>query len=237
MKLGALIPVLNEWRFVPAVAGQLLEVVDRCLILRGNQALSGAPVEPGPVPTLDPRIEIVEGNWASETETRNAGMELVSDCDYIFMVDSDEILVDEDLQRLKTLCERELPEVIAVQLHTYWKTSQYRIQPPEDGVIRMVLRRDVRFEGLRGVQAPVVQADVWCRHLSYVRTDEELLEKLRLFSHADEIRPNWYEQVWKAWDTRQDLEDLHPINTAAYKRAVYAPDPPLDAVLKKWGCR
>jgi glycosyltransferase involved in cell wall biosynthesis len=237
MKLGALIPVLNEWRFVPAVAGQLLGAVDRCVILRGNLALSGAPVEVSPVPELDPRIEIVEGNWQSENETRNAGMDLLSDCDYILMVDSDEILLDEDLQRLRVLCETDKPQVIGVRLHTYWKTPDYRIQPPEDGLIKMVLRKDVRIEGLRGVQSTVTQADVWCRHLSYVRTDEELREKLRLFSHADDIRPHWYERVWKAWDSDQDLEDLHPIHPSAYKRAVYAPDPALEAVLAKWGCQ
>src|SRR5438045_2286247 len=100
MKLGAVIPVLNEWRFMPVVTGQLLGHLDRCLILRWNRALSGAPVELSPVPSLDPRVEIIEGNWRSENETRNAGMEYLGDCDYVFMIDSDEVLLDQDLEIL-----------------------------------------------------------------------------------------------------------------------------------------
>lgn len=237
MKLGGIIPVLNEWRFMRAVTGQLLQALDRCVILRGNQALSGAPCEISPIPDLDPRVEIVEGNWRSENETRNAGMELLSDCDYVFMVDSDEVLLEEDLDLLRRLCAKDEHRIIGVRLDTYWKSPEYRIDPPEDGLIRMVLRGDVRIEGLRGVQGAVEVADVRCRHLSYVRTDEELREKLRLFSHATDIRPGWYENVWKAWDLNHDLTNLHPVHPPAYRRAIHAPDVALEKVLERWGCR
>ncbi len=237
MKLGAAIPVLNEWRFMPAVTGQLLQVCDRLVLMRGFRSQSGAAVESFvPPPELDSRVEILEGNWASEAETRNAGMEYLDDCDYVVMIDSDEILVDRDLDTLKALCVEQAPQAIAVKLYTYWKTPEYRIDPPEDGTIKMVLRKDVRLHGVREIRAPFVEADVWCRHLSYVRTDDEVREKIRLSGHAREMRRDWYENVWKAWDLNAALENLHPVHPSAYRRAIKVDDPELAKALSRWGC-
>lgn len=237
MKLGAAIPVLNEWRFLPAVAGQLLTVVDRLVLMRPSTSQSGAPVEWTPLPPLDPRIEVLEGNWTGEAETRNAGMRFLSDCDYIFMVDSDEILLDEDLRTLASLCRTERHPVIAVKLFTYWKTPDYVIDPPEDGAIKMVLRQDQRMTGIREVNAETHTSDVSCHHLSYVRTDDEVREKLRLSGHSHEMRTDWYEQVWKAWDDNPGLENLHPVHPSAYRRAIRASDGRVKEILEKWGCR
>ena len=238
MKLGAAIPVLNEWRFLPAVMGQLLRVVDRCVLVRPSRSQSGAPVKLAPVPDLDARVNVLEGNWTSEAETRNAGKDYLSDCDYVFLVDSDEILLDRDLDRLKALAELRDFKVIAVKLLTYWKTPEYRIDPPEDGTIKMVLRRDVPVVGVREVrESSHVAEGVICHHLSYVRTDEEILEKMRLSGHAREFRSGWYEEVWKAWDSNRNLENLHPVHPSAYRRAIHAPDPELSEVLRKWGCQ
>ena len=238
MKLGAAIPVLNEWRFMPAVTGQLLRIVDRLVLLRGHRSQSGAPVEAlVRPPKLDARVELLDGSWRSEAQTRNAGMDYLNDCDYVVMIDSDEILVDRDLETLKAMCAEGKHAAVSVKLYTCWKTPEYRIDPPEDGTIKMVLRRDVRIHGVREIRASFVAADVWCRHLSYVRSDEEVREKIRLSGHAHEIRPDWYENVWKAWDRNPALEDLHPVHPPAYKRAVKVDDGELQAVLERWGCR
>lgn len=238
MKIGAAIPVLNEWRFMPAVTGQLLKIADQCVIMHGSASQSGAPVRvSSDVPRLDARVDILEGNWRTESETRNAGLEYLSECDYVIMIDSDEILFDKDLYTLRELCERKEPSVISVRLYTYWKTPEFVIDPPEHGTIKLVLRKDVRIRGIREVNDPVFDSDVWCHHLSYVRTDEEVREKLRLSGHAPEILPGWYENVWKAWDANPQLEDLHPVHPSAYKRAVRTSDTRLSSILKQWGCR
>lgn len=234
MKLGAAIPVLNEWRFMPAVVGQLLQIVDRLVILRPSRSQSGAPVELSAVPELDSRIDVLDGNWNSEAETRNAGIDYLNDCDYIFMVDSDEILLDVDLNILKELCLGGEHEVLAVKLFTYWKTPEYRIDPPEDGTIKMVLKRGIHLQGIREVREAVHTTDIWCRHLSYVRTDEEVREKIRLSGHAHEMHPEWYEKVWKAWDDNKNLENLHPVHPSAYRRAIPWKDDELTRVLAKW---
>jgi glycosyltransferase involved in cell wall biosynthesis len=236
MKLYAAIPVLNEWRFVPAVVGQLLKVAERCVILRPSRSQSGAAAELTPIPELDPKVDVLEGNWDTESATRNAGMEYYADADYVFLVDSDEIILDSDLAKLAELARSGLHKVIAVRLFTLWKTPQWRIDPPEDGSIKMVLRRDMRVTGVREVNESAHLSDAWCRHLSYVRTDEEVREKIRLSGHSHEIRPDWYESVWRAWDRNPAMENLHPVHPRAYRRAVKVVDPELESVLSRSRC-
>lgn len=78
VKFGAVVLVANDWRFVPAVVGQLLKVVDRCLILRSTVAFSGATLVLTPAPVLDRRVSVIIGNWPTEQDTRNAGMEMLT---------------------------------------------------------------------------------------------------------------------------------------------------------------
>ena len=59
-----------------------------------------------------------------------------------------------------------------------------------------------------------------CHHLSYVRTTEELHDKLTSFAHARDVRENWLDDVWHAWDSNRSLEDLHPTHPSAFKRTV-----------------
>jgi hypothetical protein len=73
-------------------------------------------------------------------------------------------------------------------------------------------------------------------HLSYVRSDEEVREKLRMFDHAHEVVPGWFERVWKGWDADPKMEDLHPTKPEAYKRAIEARDPGIAGILREHGC-
>jgi len=240
MKLGAAIPVLNEWRFLPAVVGQLLRIVERIILVRSGRSQSGAPVTLSPVPPLAAPVEVLEGEWLTEASTRNAGIARLEECDYVFVIDSDEILLDGDLDKLYGICRRGVHWVIGVPWTTYWKTPDYRIDPDHAGGIGMVLRRGVRVKGIRQPTVPAVHmADVRCRHLGYVRTDDEMREKLRLATHAWAVPGDWFERVWKGWEGARTMEDLYPVPSekSLFKRAVYDPDPALNTVLERWGCQ
>jgi hypothetical protein len=240
MKLGAAIPVLNEWRFMPAVVGQLQRIVDRIVLVRSKRSQSGAPVTLSPLPSRMREVEVIEGEWSSEAGTRNAGLERLAECDYVFLIDSDEILLDDDLATLEGICRQGVHWVIGVPWATYWKTPEYRIDPPHPGGIGMVLRRGVKVRGIRQPTIPSVHmADVRCRHLGYVRTDDEMREKLRLATHSKEVPADWFDRVWKGWESTPSIEDLYPVPSqkGLFKRAVYDPDPNLNAVLERWGCQ
>lgn len=235
MRFGAIIPVLNEWRFMPVVAGQLLKVCDRVVIVRSTLSQSGAPAVLTPVPQLDPKIEILNGTWHSEAETRNAGLDFLSDCDYIFTTDSDEILSTPALNLLKTVCCTKGFRAITSRFYTYWKTPGFRIDPPEMGMPPLVVRKDARFSYLRIIHGEVTLINKFLmHHLSYVRTDDEVKEKLRLFGHAHEIVPNWYENIWQKWDNDPTIENLHPTHPEAYKRIIPVTDKELQGILAEY---
>lgn len=233
MKFGAAIPIANEWHFLPAVAGQLLRVCDRVVVLRSQHSLSGAPMKLSPVPALlDHRIEIVDGDWAAEHETRNAGMQILKDCNYVFTVDTDEIMSDNALRVLTEKCRNDKPRALLGGCHTYWKTIEWRIDPPEKIIAPIVVRNDVRFSRLRMFLGEYTEVNTYVfHHLSYVRSDDEVREKMRLFGHASEVVPGWYDRVWKAWDQNHALENLHPTHPEAFKRAVPVTDSALRNIL------
>jgi hypothetical protein len=232
MRFGAAIPVLNEWRFMPAVVGQLLKGgVERVLILRNTRPFCGDSVILTPIPTamrvaaLDKRVTIIEGDWPSEHDTRNYGQEKLAQLgmDYVFTVDSDEIFSVEALNVLKLAVELNKFRSLACRFKTYWKSIDYQIDPPEVLVATVLVHRDQRFERLRmfsGEQTAINQFAM--HHLSYVRTDDEMKQKLATYGHADEVVEGWFDAVWKAWDADRDMENLHPTHPPAMKRAVPA---------------
>jgi hypothetical protein len=70
-------------------------------------------------------------------------------------------------------------------------------------------------------------------HLSYARTDEEIWTKIHSFSHAAEVKPDWYERVWKGWDADHNLQNLNPAYPDAYPRAVEQDPAALPPVLRE----
>lgn len=238
MKFGAAIPLLNEFKYIPAVTGQMLKACDRVVILRSRLTMAGQPAILLPMPDLDPRVEIIEDTWPTEQATRNAGMEMLQDCDYIFTVDSDEIFSDDALVFLKNACLKRKPRAIMGGFWTYWKTCEYRIDPPEKLIASIVVRKDVRFSKFRmfegeGTAVPMALF----HHLSYVRTDDEVKEKITTFAHAPEVIPGWYENVWLKWNADKTMENLHPTHPTAYKRAVPITDGKLASILAEYGIK
>lgn len=243
MRFGAAIPVHNDWRFIPAVTGQLLKVCDRVMILRSTRSFSGHPLELKPLPKLDPRIEIIEKRWESEGDTRNAGTDLLcdptqgGDCDYVFTVDADEIFTTDSLEFLKQTASRG-HRAVACYLHTYWKTPQYEIDPPERICATVVIHKDVKFKFMRVIEGGQhILGQKLMHHLSYVRTDEELKEKLKLYAHAHQISDKWYDRVWRGWDLDHAMKNLNPINPNSFGRAIPVKNDDLEVILAQYGVK
>lgn len=189
------------------------------------------------------KIQLVRGSWATEAEQRNAGLDLVSEAGhgYCMVIDADEVYHPTDLRRMMKLAVNHAQiDCWHASMDTYWKSWRHRIDPREPlkpavflktGSARFTENRNVS-ECVHGLIGPEVG---FCHHLSYARSDEQLLRKIATFSHADEVRSGWYESVWRRWDSDHSMTDLHPTHPAAYKRAVEQPYWALPPVLrKKW---
>lgn len=180
-------------------------------------------------PDPENKIRILVGEWPTETDQRNANLDMVRDSvDYYMIVDPDEIYTRDGLARLKKYISwRPFIGQFRMRFNTYWKIRPFcKIDPPEPLKAYTItrVRPQTRFVGLRRSserwKCAIPRNVVVCHHFSYARPAEKVLRKIRSFSHRDDLVPNWYENVWLRWDDNHSLEDLHPMHPAEYKRAI-----------------
>ncbi len=187
------------------------------------------------------KIRVVRGNWKCEADQRNAGLDILEQeqFTYCLVIDTDEIYDPVDLTWLLRIAQRH-PNVDCwhVEMDTYWKSWMYRIHPREQlkpavllkvGRVRFTQNRNVG-QCTHGLVGPEIAV---CHHLSYARSDAQLVRKLATFSHAGELVFGWYENVWKKWDTNRFLKNLHPTHPSAYMCATVQPYWALPPVLRR----
>lgn len=234
-KVIAVCCVFDDDSWLPVMVDGLYEAVDGVLFLVAEQPWNGGEGETAStleaiVQCPDPgkKLEIVRGPWRNETDQRNAGLDLARErgAELCLVADADEIYDTAAVLRMLQAAEQH-PEVGAfyVSMFTYWKTIEFRIDPPEHftpvvlvrpALARFVENRHVRTEKI-GTFPPQFAI---CHHLSYARTDEQVQKKLARFSHSHEIVPGWYQNIWLGWDLNPEMPNLHPVYPAAYGRAV-----------------
>lgn len=174
-------------------------------------------------------------HWQSEAEQRNWGLEQLKDFDYVLIVDADELYtrtgVETMIQSLRRLRE---PYFRIREMRTYWKTTDYICDPIEswDAPIVAVDPKRVRFyqqrqvEHASGACLPVAsRLPATLHHMSWVKPDEKIREKIRSRSYAEHIRPEWYEKVWLQWTP--EMRNIAPYGVGEMQ-AVYCPCPALD---------
>jgi len=178
--------------------------------------------------------EVCIQQWTSESEQRNWGLARLYDYDYVLIVDADEFFTRSGLESLLAQLEAGGgPCYRAGEMRTYWKTRDYVCYPYEawDAPVIAVDPKRVRFQMQRQIQpvaenrrlkAPTLPVTLY--HMSWVKSDEKVLEKIQTFSHAGAIRPGWYENIWKKWTP--EMDDIIPYGFDRM-RAVYNPCPSL----------
>ena len=167
---------------------------------------------------------------------------------HVLVVDGDEFWHPVELDRALALVHRaSLTQRISwvrATMATYFKTIRHVVDPPEPLRILWLVEvppenavtcgfsearnwacssTDPRIDLASEIDALGTFVDVQtarCHHLSYVRTTQELADKLQSFAHADDVRSQWVDTVWRAWDSNTSLEDLHPTHPAAFKRTI-----------------
>lgn len=250
IRLGAAICVYDDHQWLRLVLDSIYASCDRIFALVGELPWNGAAVDNSVTVAVfesypDPagKIQIIRGPWGSETEQRNAGLEICSQqgCEICFVVDADEIYDPGELAEMVEIVRR-TPQIdcFTVGLHTYWKSQKFRIDPPEPLQPPVFVRvGKATFTLNRAVAAAtsaLISPDVGvCHHMSYARTNSQIRSKLATFSHAHEIVPDWYTNVWLGWDRDPSMRHLHPTHPAAYHQAVQVPETSLPAPLQGLG--
>ncbi|CAM9252953.1 unnamed protein product [Discosporangium mesarthrocarpum] len=193
-------------------------------------------------------MDVVVSQWATEEEQREFGSQLIREdprgFKRVLVLDTDEFWHPVELSRALVLAAR-TPSVpfIRATMATYWATLRGVISPPEplrvlwlmdphrchwykDREIECLVEGGADTAGGTADRHQGLELDssvAVCHHLSYVRTDEEVLRKTSSFAHASDVQAGWFERSWVGWATNHSLTDLHPTRPSAYKRVVSQP--------------
>jgi len=229
----------NEADWIRACILQFKTLIERHVVLVSSHPWLGdvTPDDGTAQLARDSGAEVHVQHWESESEQRNWGLALLIDYDYVLIVDADELYSRSAIrQMLVSLEQMRDPYFRVAEMQTYWKTRDYVCAPPEawDPPIVAVDPKRARFrmqrqvEILNGERPPAGKVPVTLHHMSWVKSDAKVREKLSTFSHARHIKPGWYENVWLRWtpDTL-DMRDMAPYSRDEMY-AIYSPCPSLD---------
>ena len=237
MKIFAMCPIYDDVRWLKEAVEGAYSVLDRIYLFVADHPWHGASPRDGAIEKTrraitsladpDHKIEVVADIWPNEETTRNEAIRIFREAgaDYCMMLDSDEIWSSVDLDRMKRVIAAS-PEVQYWYTHwyIYWKDRLHRIEHGGTPLVFVKLDGQARIAWLRtplqgGISHTI---DAAMHHMAYVRTDEEIQNKVRSITAAHGTANDWFERVWKGWDLNHDLEDLHPVPSAAadFKRAV-----------------
>lgn len=167
--------------------------------------------------------EVYKGDWGREHEQRNFCLDKLSDCDYIIVGHADTFFTQESLRNIIHEINKETEEDIRcwdIMTKMYWKNWETVIVP--DLILpTMIIKPHERFEHAINIvdrpgYSPIMQG-VTCHHLSWAKTDEEVLTKIQTYEHAEEIvHKDWYESVWKNW--KPSMRNIAPTNPVDYHK-------------------
>lgn len=237
-----------QWYTQPTFGVQILAWRDECFIesvlsrvlksFKPEEVLGvmGKPYASGDWPEDGTRsifekygIRILDVGDLPEHERRNKALDELG-TDYCFIVDADELWEPGDFEKIKDVVVNNAAlEGVATSIYTYWKTPEWRIDPPEPHKAGVLVKKTVRFVNCRlhNAQITALLNEVYIHHYSYVGDDARIQQKLAHLSAPGivglhPVVPGWYENVWKKWDENHDLENLHPTHPECYKRAIKA---------------
>lgn len=230
-KWGVQILALNETDYLEAVIRMFQPFVDKIVVSNGDKGWCGDVKNNGEVKKIVNKLSeqfnnvyLHEGHWDSETEQRNDCLSRMQECDYIFIVDADELWSSGDIHKMKDyILAYPGYSVFRANWNTRFKNIEWRVEPREPFKPVVAIKKGISFVNNREVeQSPyasvilVPERTVLIEHLSYVRkNDEDIKNKIMSFSHANEVIKNWYEYVYLKADL--NMKNLHPTNSICYQ--------------------
>lgn len=167
----------------------------------------------------------------NETHMRNEALDAIQreGFEWIWIVDSDEVYSNADADRLWKYffdnLRKNAFQGARCSWYTYWKSIHYRIDPPEPYRPNIILRSDQRFSCIRALAdesriMDIPQDVCMVRHYSWAKPPSEMARKIKAWGHAHQVLKGWYENVFEKWTPDCNMENLHPTEPQAYRRAI-----------------
>lgn len=177
-------------------------------------------------------VEIVQGDWEYDEDTRNACFELAKSqgFDWLMLQDADEFFDDKGWDLiLNELKKSKNEEYFQATWYNFWKSSKF-VLVNDDGTIKSIksnlaLRclKDIKYvrSGLPNIEKSKL-IDACCYHYGYVRTDFEIETKIKTWFHTNEFNnEEWYLNKWLNWN--KNTLNLNPTDPYIWKKAIKFP--------------
>jgi len=252
IKWGVHIIALNDTDFLEATIRMFQPFVDKIVISIGEKGWFGDIKNDGSAEKIIKsltdefnNIKLIKGIWETETEQRNDTMYYLNECEYIFIVDADEMWSSGDIVRTKEYVEsKQSYNIFRANWNTRFKNINWRVDPKEPFKPIVVVKKRTKFTEHRDVKSTeetsstlIPEQIALIEHFSYLRSDDEKIkEKISTFSHANDIVGGvnmWYEEVYL--QANLDSKNLHPTNPKCYSKLVEDKiDPEIMKFLKKY---
>lgn len=229
MRIGVLTVAFGEERFIGACIKQFegFPITDH-LVLASTLPWYGKelPDETADVARLFGATVIVQ-DWDDENEQRRFGLDYLANNDWILIVDADEYYTKRAIGKIfDTLAAAPQEHKVyeSWRMETYWKSWNWAVRPmlypPVIAVRPGVYPSNIRNFEYEKFKMPF---GVTTYHLSYARTDAEILRKIKSWGHAHEVPASWYEDFWLNWGF--ETRDFNPTRPDIFHEIVESPIP------------
>lgn len=210
MKLATLAVAYNEQRLIEKHLKHIPEWIDKKLVLVSAVPWHGDYELPDNTDKLASKYaDVIVYPWENEAEQRNAGLDYLSDYDWVIILDPDEFLDNTGWENLREYLKYTDHEALVCDYQlTYWKDG-YVADPPRDYQMLIAVKPSVRFAEKRVVDTGYGVAPVKVHHFSWARTDDEVWSKITHYEHSKDFDTlRWFNEVWMNW--KLGVKDVHP---------------------------
>ena len=219
MRVGVVIVAYNEEKLLKACLKQFPEWIERIDVLVSSRPWNGQDaVNPGRTMDVlrscaDPRVKVFLNHWRLEHNQRNFGAGVQNEMDWSMIVDADEYYTPKDWEKLQYLMKT-LPQSVKVisanSTHTFWKTPEFALEYDNHKPPIALRPRFTSFWEKRETDCEErFLAEVTMEHFSWVRTDEEVWQKINNWAHSGDFdKKTWYNTKWLEWSL--ETENVHP---------------------------
>lgn len=222
--IASLTVALNEEELI----GGCLELLDVAykLVLVPKKTFSGRDVA-----QYDDTEKIAKNKGAvviftdtkSEPETRNFGLKHLHGLgyEYALIADADEYWPSATQHEMLRLIAEKPADAYKADLDFFFKRPNWKIDGMPNKRAVVAVRTNKAFCASRprkfsGRVEYVNPGTIY--HFSYVRRAKKIKEKIESFSHAHEIKDNWYNDIYLQFTP--DAKNFHPVKPSEYPKCV-----------------
>lgn len=233
LKFGSITLCLDE---VDWLAGclELLDVDEKVVVV-ANRNFKGEPVDQSRVVETAKKCgaTVLYSKGHTETEQRNEALKYLHDIgiEYALIVDADEYWTPNAIRQVKTAIQETRQKAYKSHMRYFYKKPDWEVDLDQTAALVAISTNE---ESQHPRNFPDYRReDVDIFHFSYVRTPEELKNKLSSFSHSHELVPDYFD----VWDKATlESKNLHPVNPGVYRslKKVTLPDEIWNKIPRKY---